>query len=295
LLRTLFLFAALLLSACSNTPSAVDVAGEGKPALWKVSGPKGNAWLFGTVHLLPPDTDWQSPTLDEAIRNADSLVLEASGLDDEQAVAQIFAQMGVSGGLPSLDSRVDPALRPNIARLDEAIPGPRKVLDHMESWAAALTLASVMSADLGLSAGQGVEKVLTLRFKADGKAITGLETISQQFGYFDRLSEVDQRLMLNAILRGEKTSAKDYESTLAAWMRGDADGVFDDKAGGILASPNVREALLDGRNRNWTKQIAAMISNGQRPFVAVGAGHMAGKGGVPALLTAAGYKVVRIQ
>jgi uncharacterized protein len=285
----------LLLSACSKAPAPVEVAGDGKPALWKVSGDKGHVWLFGTVHLLPPDTDWQSPALDDAIRNADGLVLEASGLDDTQAVAQVFAQMGISGGLPPLDSRVDPALRPNVARLDDKIPGPRKVLDHMESWAAALTLASAMSADLGLASGQGVESVLMLRFKAESKAVTGLETIAQQFGYFDGLSESDQRLMLNAVLRGEKTNRQDFQSILDAWMRGDADGVFDEEADGILASPAIREALLYGRNRNWARQIGVMIDKGQKSFIAVGAGHMAGKNGVPALLGAAGYKVERIQ
>ena len=45
----------------------------------------------------------------------------------------------------------------------------------------------------------------------------------------------------------------------------------------------------------WVIRIADMIDKGERPFVAVGAGHVAGAGGVPALLAKMGYKVTRIQ
>jgi uncharacterized protein len=38
-----------------------------------------------------------------------------------------------------------------------------------------------------------------------------------------------------------------------------------------------------------------MIDRGEKPFVAVGAGHLAGKGGVPALLSTNGYVVERVQ
>jgi uncharacterized protein YbaP (TraB family) len=294
-LSYLLLLSALFLAACSKPPPPVEIDGPGKPALWKVSGDKGTVWLFGTVHMLPPDADWQSAKLDAAMRDADRLVLEASGLDDTRAVANIFVQMGVSSGQPKLAGRVDPALHPVLDELDKAIPGPRKTLDQLESWAAALTLASATSADLGLSKDAGVEQVLTLRFRADQKPISGLETISEQFGYFDRLPEGDQRAMLNAVLRGARTNRETFQKLLDAWMDGRADAVLEDENGSILASPAVREAILDSRNRKWAVKIDAMLGEGDTAFVAVGAGHLAGKAGLPELLKAAGYKVQRVQ
>ena len=106
----------LVLSACSKPAQPVPIEGEGAPALWKVQGKLGTVWLFGTIHLLPPDADWQTPAFHHAIRQADSLILEASGLEDSQAVAEIFASMGVSGGQLKLTSRTDPALHPIIDR-----------------------------------------------------------------------------------------------------------------------------------------------------------------------------------
>jgi uncharacterized protein len=280
-LRVFFLLWLLVLVGCSTEPEPIQVEEEGAPALWQVTGEKGSVWIFGTVHLLPPDMDWQSLALHRAIGQADQLVLEASGLDDAQSVAAIFADMGVSGGNPPIASRVDVELHP--------------VLNELESWAAALTLASAMSADLGLNQSSGVESVLTLRFRSDNKPVSGLETISQQFGIFDTLPEAEQRKMLNAVLRGKSGNRDSYQKLLSAWMRGDADGVLQSGDQSILASPVVREALLDARNRNWAEQIAAVLETGQKPFIAVGAAHVAGKGGVPALLAAKGYQVERIQ
>jgi uncharacterized protein len=292
---SVLLLSILLLGACSKPVEPVRIEGEGAPALWKVQGKTGAVWLFGTVHLLPPDTDWQTPLFQQAVRQSDSLLLEASGLDDQKAVAQIFASMGVSGGQPKLTRRTDPALHSVLDRLDSDIPGPRSVLDHMESWAAALTLASLQSAELGLNKGSGVEQVLTMRFRAEDKSIEGLETISEQFGFFDGLSEKDQRLMLDRVLRTTDTGREQFKALLSAWMRGDPDAVMPDQDGGILASPAIREALLDGRNRNWAAQIAKRIDKDENVFVAVGAAHMAGKGGVPALLRDMGYTVERVQ
>lgn len=290
-----FLSIFVLLAACSKPVEPVHIEGEGKPALWKVQSKAGTAWLFGTVHLLPPDTDWQTAAFHDAVRQSDSLLLEASGLDDQKAVAEIFASMGVSGGQPKLTSRTDAALHPVIDRLDADVSGPRAVLDHMESWAAALTLASAQSADLGLRQGSGVERILTLRFRAEDKPISGLETISEQFGFFDSLPEKDQRLILDSVLRNTDKNRRQFEMMLSAWMRGDPDAVIADQRDGILASPIIREALLDSRNRNWAAQIAKRIDKGDKIFVAVGAAHMAGKGGVPALLRDMGYAVERVQ
>ena len=59
--------------------------------------------------------------------------------------------------------------------------------------------------------------------------------------------------------------------------------------------PELRQALFVGRNARWSDRIADAIAQGNRPFVAVGAAHMAGPDGLPAMLAARGYTVRRVQ
>lgn len=300
MIRWLALAFALLLSACSFEPPPTPVIanGKGAPALWKITSKDskgGAAYLFGSVHQLPPDTDWQTPELDAAIRASNGLVIEVLGLDDGQAIGSIFAQMGVRKGLPPLADRIEPSLRPQFASLVDKGDLPAHVLDNMESWAAALTLASASSVGLGVGKEWGVETILQRRFTADEKTVSGLETVEQQFGYFDDLPEIEQRKLLSLTIMEAGKASANYQDMLDDWMAGKSDDLLMRANEGLLASPVIREALLDGRNRHWTNQIAAMIDDGKRPFIAVGAGHLAGAGGVPALLAAKGYAMQRIQ
>ena len=298
-LRCLILIPLLLLAACSrpSAPPPVVADGEGKPALWKVTGGKagGAAYIFGTVHVLPPDTDWQSPAIDKAVSESRSLVTEVTGLDDKQSVSAIFSQLAVSAGLPPLEQRVPADLKDELEIAVRNVDAPAHVLGNMESWAAALTIAASASSGLGLEAASGADAVLQRRFQAMGRPHQGLETISQQFGYFDALPEAQQRIMLAAVIRDTGKAKAQMQTLLDRWMKGDADGLLQDTSDGVMASPQLRAVLLDNRNRRWAGQLAAMIDEGRKPFVAVGAAHVAGDGGVPALLAARGYRVERVQ
>jgi uncharacterized protein YbaP (TraB family) len=47
------------------------------------------------------------------------------------------------------------------------------------------------------------------------------------------------------------------------------------------------------RNQNFTTQIQDLLKGDSVSFVAIGAGHLVGKEGVPALLEKQGFKVTR--
>src|SRR5262245_58274679 len=48
------------------------------PAVWTVHGPKGTAYLFGSVHVLPSGIDWKKRTLLDAMKRSDTFVFEIS-------------------------------------------------------------------------------------------------------------------------------------------------------------------------------------------------------------------------
>ena len=62
-----------------------------------------------------------------------------------------------------------------------------------------------------------------------------------------------------------------------------------------MEDPELREALLVRRNRDWVGQLDAILASGERPLVAVGTAHLLGPDGLPTLLARRGYTTRRIQ
>ncbi|MFT4027335.1 MAG: TraB/GumN family protein, partial [Novosphingobium sp.] len=158
----------------------------------------------------------------------------------------------------------------------------------VETWAAALTLAQALAKDA--SPANGIDRaVIALAGK---RPVVELEGTRGQLGIFDALPETEQRDLLAAVAT-EPDRAGDTPA--AAWLEGDMTAIERETHRGLLADPELRQALFTGRNLAWADRIAAMLAGGQRPFVAVGGAHMAGSEGLPALLAARGYRVTRLQ
>ena len=50
--------------------AARDAAAQvDSPALWKVAGPKGSLFLFGSFHLLPDGVKWRTAAVDKALED----------------------------------------------------------------------------------------------------------------------------------------------------------------------------------------------------------------------------------
>lgn len=294
------------LSACSGAERPIKIYdGEAKPALWRVEAkndvqkpgdkPDGIAYIFGTVHLLPDGVSWHGQKIADAENSSDRLVLEVKGLENRAYIARIFTQMAMDENPPPIARRFPPEMAAHVAKAVDALPGPAALQDNLESWAVALNLSAQQGAEMGLKGDAGVEAVLTTRFRNMGKPIFALESVQEQFSYFDDLDDRAQGRMLSHMVRENNMAARNFEKMLTAWLRGDFDALVIGMDGGLLSDPAIRDALLTRRNGKWVTMIADMIDRGERPFIAVGAGHVAGPDGVPALLAKMGYKVARIQ
>ena len=78
---------------------------------------------------------------------------------------------------------------------------------------------------------------------------------------------------------------------LAYWERGDVSKLSTLLNSGFHNNPRAEKALFENRNRAWIVQLKKMLAENHTFFVTVGAGHLAGPKGVPALLRHEGYKV----
>jgi uncharacterized protein YbaP (TraB family) len=294
--RTRAAVAALLLPLAACAGAAEPKRAEARhPALWKLADSDTRIWLFGTIHLLPEGQGWRTPALDSALSGSDELVLEVADVDDMMASAQALAKLGMASGLPPIVERVPEGKRAALRAMIAESGYPEKVYDGLETWAAALPLLGVTFKRLGLNPELGVERQIGAPFRAAGKKVSGLETIEQQFGFFDTLSEGAQRALLVAVVEDSDETRAQFRAMLDAWASGDLAGIartFDDET---QMSPELREALMRKRNARWAEWLAARLDRPGTVFVAVGAGHLAGAESVQAMLRAKGLEAKRVQ
>lgn len=280
---------ALLLAACGDTPPppAAD-----NPLLWEIASADGQVegWLYGTIHALPDGVDWQTAPVRNVVEAADYLVLEVADLDDRAAIQQAFLDEARSVGHPPLTDRVDTARRAVLRELADDTPYSNGDYRQIETWAAALILAQAIRT--GADSANGVDRALARLFR--GRRIEQLEGAARQFAIFDALAEQDQRVMLAAVV-DQAERGDEAPDPVALWLAGDEQALMAETGRGMLADPEIREALLDSRNRDWAARARTLLEDPQRPLIAVGAAHLVGPDGLVALLKAQGFDVRRLR
>lgn len=286
-------FAALVAVA---SPAAAKAPAQARPALWAVTDSDTTVYLFGTIHLLPTNYQWRTAKFNQAVANSQQLVVET--IVDLQQPTEILAakrNMGYSPGLPPIVDRVPPAkiglLRSTIAKSGV----PEKYFNSMETWLAAFELLGVRFREIGLKGEEGPEQTLRNEFQAARKPISQLETNAEQLGYFDKLPESAQRLLLEGAIEEPKSMDNDFARMLASWSKGDVKAISVSFNRELSVSPPLKEALLHRRNANWSRWVERRMASPGSVMVAVGAGHLAGPDSLVAMLKNEGYKVRRIQ
>lgn len=285
-----------LLAACLAACGAAKAppAPEAKVALWSVSDSTGvHGWLLGTVHALPPGTPWRRPAIDSALAEADRLVLEIGEPLDPTIAGEALGRLAFTPGLPPPSARVSPKFQRDLVRVYKDLSINDAQFKDQESWAVALQIAAIAGIKHGMEPGNGVEP--DLRKGIGGKPVTGLETIDSQFGIFDSLPLRAQAVLLDEVAHEAADNRDNDRDMLALWLRGDDLGIAREAQTGFLADPVLHQALLTGRNLAWADQIDAMLKSGARPFIAVGAAHVAGSEGLPRMLEARGWRVKRVM
>jgi hypothetical protein len=286
----------LPLAACaSGTAPRAGASAAPKPAMWKVADEDTTVYLFGTFHLLPEGQKWRTAAMEAALAEADELVLEVANVDDANAAAMGMMKLAMSPGLPPIAERVPENKKAALKAVIAESGVPEAMLDRLETWAAGMSLLGVTFKRLGLDPDLGVEKQIQGPFKGSGKPVRGLETVEQQFGFFDTLSEEAQRAFLLSIVEDSEETRAQFRAMLSAWAAGDVKGIartFNDEA---QMSPELKAALLSRRNSKWAEWLDERMDRPGTVFVAVGAGHLAGKDSVQKFLAKKGLKAVRVQ
>jgi uncharacterized protein YbaP (TraB family) len=246
------LLAAAALAAAS--PGALPPAPvNADPAIFVVRDADTTIYLFGTFHALDGKADWFNDQVKAAFDNSGELVLET--LIPEKPVK-------ISAG-------------PALAR------GALPVVAPSASFLATTRMAINAGKSQGMQVGNGADMVLRRAAELQGKQVESLETLESQLNMFTRLPpaatappRAGEPVQGASPMSGLSKAMTDMQS---AWKRGDQ-SVFVRILGQLeQASPDTYRMMFTERNARWADWVAARMQTPGTVFVAVGAGHLAGK------------------
>ncbi|WNL47447.1 TraB/GumN family protein [Dyella sp. BiH032] len=264
------------------------------PALWVARKDQATVYLFGTVHLLPSDTNWSSQALDRALEASGTLLIEL--VDDNPANMQaLVLKYGLDPAHP-LSAKLSPRDRNRLERAanEAELPGGAATLQPMRPWLAAVTLAMTPLVRAGMDPAQGVDRTLRARMEKAGKAVQGLETAEQQLRMLADMPESMQLSFLRQSLDEVAEGPARLRELIDAWRRGDTDTIARIEDEDLRKdTPELYDRMLVQRNQAWAKAIAERMHQPGTTFVAVGAGHLAGPDSLQKQLEKLGVEVKR--
>jgi len=285
----------LLVGAASIVALGVAAPAMAEPALWAIKDKDSTIYLFGTIHVLKPDTQWRSPVIDKALKDSGDLTIEVLGAEDPAVMQPLVLKYGIDQANP-LSKKLPPEDFKRIQVLAQGAGVPAQALEIMRPWLASISLAMLPIMKAGYDPRSGVEQVVQAQMKAAGKPATSLETAEQQIRFFADMPTKVEVDMLKSTLEDAEEGPGKIDKMVTAWASGDIKELETEFVTEMKADyADVYEVLLTDRNVAWSKQLKTKLAGSGVSFVAVGAGHLVGPDSVQVQLAKLGIKAERVN
>ena len=282
-----------------STPTQAQVDAGAKAAknrgyLWRISKEGRASYLYGSIHVAQFDWIFPGKEVYQALQATDVLALEINPLD-ENTLREL--QQGMAA---DTHHALPKAVQARINRLASKNCVPSALLQPMRAEMQIATLAEMVARQQGLEPTYGIDLQLALLARAIGKPVEPLETVAIQLA---ALLEPDpvKRLRDTQDALTQLESGRDRASLMkvaAAWANSDFQTLSTYEAWcqciNTEAEKQAARRLLEERNPHMAKNLDALHSQGKKVFATVGALHMIGPRGLPALMAERGYVVQRV-
>ena len=259
--------------------------------LWRIEKDGRVSHLYGTVHVGRPDWISPGPQVMAALAAADRVAFELDLLDPD-----VLQRLQRAARAPAGQPRLPDALAERLAQ-QRSLACVGSLLEGLRPELQVITLVSLSLRGDGLDPAWGIDGWLARLAHARRQTVLSLETPEQQVALLVAprpaevatvvrrgLDELEDPATRRVALRlAEHWAASDLAAieNFAQWC-------------GCLESEAERQAHQAGvlaRNPAMAERIATLHQRGARVFAAVGALHMTGPEGLPALLARRGFKV----
>lgn len=265
-------------------------AHAGSP-VWAIHGDHNTVYLAGSVHLLKAADANLPPGFDRAYNGSKAVVMELA-LDkiDPMTMASWMMENGMLKDGATLRTTIGDARYQRVSKEAERLGVPTEAIDMLQPWVVGLQLVEMQYVQAGFDPQNGVEQQLEHKAQSDGKPISGLETLDEQLGVLQHMSNADQARFLDMIVSEMHDVDTETQSVVNAWRSGDAAKLAALLSDEYKSFPNLYRVLVSERNKRWVPQIEKLLHGNQDAFVVVGALHLVGDGGLLELLRRDGFK-----
>ena len=259
----------------------------GKHYIWRVTNPPAPFYLVGSVHSLSgKDYPLARPIMD-AFHEVKQVVFEYDPNADEEFAKKLMEASKLPKG-ETIYTKLHPE---TLKFLETRFRRSNFHFDQLKEWKA-WRIASIWGVRgwSNINGAYGVDSYLFYHCRRLHKPTGGLETVDEHVAVLGGLSDAEGEVMLlDNIVQGDKRRDT-YNRAVAAWKRGDVDGVWAEERRFRAEAPSISSRLLDMRNLQWVPRIIGMIKQGQPTMVVAGAAHFAGPPSLIKLLALHGYK-----
>ena len=271
---------------------AASHAGGHPVTMWLVEGESNRIYILGSVHLLRREDHPLPAALDQAYDDAEALIMELDMDDLDPALIQTSTnRLGMIQDERTLRDYMGDSLYQQAASAASELDIPFDMLSKTEPWYAAITIEQLVLLRIGFNPLYGVEMHLTMKAAQDGKSIAGLESIDEQLAFLDDLSVDAQNDLLMQTLAEGNDIAGLMDDMIRAWREGDVAYMEENMLQDMAQYPELYKAIVVDRNTHWVSEIEELLDDADDYLIVVGALHLIGKDGVPALLSKRGVRI----
>jgi uncharacterized protein YbaP (TraB family) len=290
---------------CSSLQARLDVSPEAVREgmrkardhgfLWRVSRDGRTSYLYGTLHAGKAAWMFPGPDVMRALAASDTVAVELDLVDPDVRARMLEAMAA---------QRRTELPEPLVVRMREQAAAecvPYESIAAFSPEMQVMTLSVTSGRREGIDAAYAIDLVLAGIGHGANKKVVSLETPESQLQVLTMRNAAETVAFVKDSLDDLQTgrARAQIERMAGIWAAGDFAQMsrFDEWCE-CLATESARLAMKrmrDDRNPRLAAAIDALHTSGKRVFAAVGALHMFGDIGLPALLEKRGYQVKRVD
>ena len=263
---------------------------DGNSLLWKIEG-KGcvTSYLYGTMHMIDAEYYNMTENMTEKITSSKAIIMEVGGMPnplealsmmslDSGTVHQYFTKDQMAELLEFMDKELGTS-----PEVFHKTYGPMKPFFILQSLSQGYFGEATESYDLNIMGMASANEI----------PLIGLETVEEQLSFFDKIPNDKIAEMIMETIRNYDKEKKDTQKMMKIYHEQKVDKLIPLMNKQSPEFMEFSDIFLYNRNKAWIPKIEKEISDKQC-FIAVGAGHLFGEGGIIDLLKKEGYTLIPI-